>query len=411
MQSPIAARFLFGEAVRALLRQKALSALTALSVTIGIAALVWVVAIGKSGSERAEEQLQALGDNLVWVEAGSRNVAGVRTGTHGTTSLTAEDALAIRDEVRLIKSMSPQADGSVLVIANNRNWTTRYRGVTPPYLDIRRYQVAQGACFSDEEVETAANVVVIGQTVKEQLFGSADPVGQEVRIAGLIFQITGVLAPKGQSASGYDQDDTLFLPYTTVLKKLRGKGFPYLDDIMCSAVSPEAVTAAAADISSLMRQRHHIGPGQEDDFNIRHPEELIKAQMEESRTFAQLLISIACVALIVGGIGIMNMMLASVADRTREIGIRLAIGATEGAVQLQFLAEAVVLCLFGGITGVALSVVGSYALDRLLGWPMSIPPQAVGLALAFSIGVGVFFGFYPARRAARLDPIAALRRE
>jgi putative ABC transport system permease protein len=411
LRSPIIAGFLCGEAVRALLRQKALSALTALSVTIGIAALVWVVAIGKTGADRAQEQLQALGDNLVWIEAGSRNVAGVRTGSLGTTSLTPEDAQAIRDEVPLLKGLSPQVDGTIVVINGSHNWTTRFRGVSPQFLGIRRFQMAEGACFTDDDVEHAASVCVIGQTVREQLFGAADPVGQEVRISGQLFQITGVLAPKGQSASGQDQDDTVLLPFTTAQKRLQARGITWLDDILCAAVSPEAVKPAAAQISSLLRERHHAGSGDEDDFNIRHPEELIKAQQESSRTFALLLICIASIALVVGGIGIMNMMLASVAHRTREIGLRLAIGATGGAVQLQFLIEAVMLCLFGGLLGVGLSLAGSFALERILGWPMSIPLQAVAVALAFSIGVGIFFGFYPARKASRLDPIAALRRE
>ncbi len=405
----IIAFILCGEAARALLRNKVRTALTALSITIGIAAVVWVVALGKAGAQRAEEQLQSLGDNLVWVEAGSRNVAGVRTGAHGMTTLTPEDAQAILDEVPHVKSLSPQVDGSVLVIHGSRNWTTRYRGVAPSYLEIRRFPVASGDAFTEQEVESAASVCLLGQTLREQLFGAEDPVGQEVRIGIQLFRVIGVLAPKGQSASGQDQDDTILLPYTTAQKQLVAKGITWLDDIMCSAATPQAVSVAAEQISDLLRQRHHLSGEDGDDFNIRHPEELIKAQIEASRTFALLLISIASVALIVGGIGIMNVMLASVAERTREIGLRLAIGASEWAVQLQFLAESVILSLFGGALGLFFSVAGSSALGQILGWPVSIPLQAAGLALAFSILVGVFFGFYPARKAARLDPIAALR--
>jgi putative ABC transport system permease protein len=407
----VIALILCAEAARALLRNKVRTALTALSITIGIAAVVWVVALGKAGAQRAEDQLQALGDNLVWIEAGSRNVAGVRTGSHGMTTLTAGDAQAILDEIPRVKSLSPQVDGTVLVIAGSRNWTTRYRGVSPAYLEIRRFPVATGSAFTSGDVEAAATVCLLGQTVREQLFGAADPVGQDVRIGLQLFQVVGVLAPKGQSASGQDQDDTILLPFTTVQKRLTAKGITWLDDIMCSATSPAAVNAAADDISDLLRQRHHLEGTGNDDFNIRRPAELLEAQREQSRTFALLLISIASVALVVGGIGIMNVMLASVAERTREIGLRLAIGASEWAVQLQFLAESVILSLFGGALGVAVSVGGSSALGQMLGWPVSIPLQAIALALGFSIGVGVFFGYYPARKASRLDPIAALRSE
>jgi putative ABC transport system permease protein len=406
----IIALILCAEAARALLRNKVRTALTALSITIGIAAVVWVVAIGKAGAQRTEEQLQALGDNLVWIEAGSRNVAGVRTGSHGMTTLTAGDAQAILDEIPRIKSMSPQVDGTVLVIAGSRNWTTRYRGVSPSYLEIRRFAVASGNAFTALDVENAETVCLIGQTLKEQLFGPADPVGQDVRIGIQLFRVVGVLAPKGQSASGQDQDDTLLLPYTTVQKRLAAKGITWLDDIMCSATSPQDVTRAADEISDLLRQRHHL-TGPDDDFNIRRPEELLKAQLEASRTFAALLISVASVSLLVGGIGVMNVMLASVAERTREIGLRLAIGASAWAIQLQFLIEAVILSLFGGTLGVFFSVAGSSALGEILGWPVSIPPQAIALALIFSITVGIFFGYYPARKASRMDPIIALRNE
>jgi putative ABC transport system permease protein len=401
---------LLGAAVRAVLLQRGRSALTALSVTIGVAAVVWVVALGKAGTEQAEAQLQALGDNLIWIEAGSRNINGVRTGTHGTTSLTIDDARAIFDEVPLLKGASPQVDGNVLVVNGNRNWTTHYRGVSPSYLAIKRWPPAEGASFTDEEVESASSVCMIGQTVREQLFGAASPVGQVVRIGVQPFHIVGVLSAKGQSATGQDQDDTLLMPYTTAQRTIRGRGVAWLDDILCSAVSPGAVKPAVDEIVALLRQRHHV-IGEADDFNIRRPEELIKAQIEASRTFALLLISIAAISLLVGGIGIMNVMLASVTERTREIGLRLAVGATGRSVQLQFLLEAVLVSLFGGFWGVVLSALGSTALGSLLGWPVTIPVQAVALALAFSIAVGVVFGFIPARRAAGMDPIDALRHD
>ena len=378
---------------------------------IGIAAVVLVVAVGKAGSARAQAELQALGDNLVWVEAGSRNVAGTRTGTHGTTTLTVGDADAIRNEISLIKSVSPQVDGNIQIIYGNHNWSTRYRGETPEYLRIKKWELARGAAFTDDDVEESNSNILIGKTVREQLFGEANPVGELVRIQGQLFQISGELVPKGQSADGRDQDDWVLLPYTTAQTKLRSRQLIWLDDILCSAIAPELVDSAIDGVAALLRQRHHIRPGDEDDFNIRRPDEIIKAQIAASDALALLLVSVASIALWVGGIGIMNVMLASVAQRTREIGHRLAVGAKESDVQAQFLGEAIVLSVFGGVFGIGLSVGGAFGFERVLGWPISIPPQALGLAVVFSVLVGVFFGFYPARKAAHLDPIEALRHE
>jgi putative ABC transport system permease protein len=403
---------LFGrEALRALSRNKLRSALSIIGITIGIAAVVCVVAIGAAGSQRAEDQLQNLGDNLVWIEAGSRNVNGVRSGTHGMTSLTMEDAEAILHEVPLIKSVSPNVDGSVLVAWGNRNWTTHYRGVTPEFLDIRRWELAEGEPFTAADVKHAADVCLIGQTVRQELFGAEEAVGRDIRINKQIFRVVGVLAAKGQSTTGRDQDDTIMMPYTTVQKKLRGTGFTWLDDVMCSAVSREALIPAIDSISALLRERHHIWQGQGDDFNIRRPDEVIKAQIAANRTLALFLISVASISLLVGGIGIMNVMLVSVTERTREIGLRLAVGATTWAIQIQFLGEAVILSMLGGLLGVFAGVAGSLIMGYALGWPVSIPVDAVIVAPIFAVGVGIFFGFYPAWKATQLDPIAALRRE
>lgn len=385
--------------------------LTTLGITIGIASVVLVVAIGEAGSARARDELQKLGDNLVWVEAGSRNVAGVRTGTHGATSLTVEDAEAIRREVPLIRSVTPQVDGNVQVVYGDRNWGTRYRAGTAEYIGIRRWQVSSGANFTDDDVEQARAKCLIGQTVREQLFGDANPVGETIRIQQQLFEVIGVLALKGQSADGRDQDDWILLPYTSAQQRLRSKREAWLDDIFCSAVAPDAVQTAIDQVIALMRQRHHIGPDDEDDFNIRRPDEVLKAQLAASETLELLLATIGSVSLVVGGIGIMNVMLASVAQRTREIGLRVAVGATPWAVGLQFVAEAVALSLLGGVLGVFVSLGGALAFARTLGWSIAVAPATLGVAVTLAAVVGVFFGGYPAWRAAQLDPIEALHNE
>ncbi len=403
---------LFGhEAIRALSKNKTRSALSAIGITIGIAAVVCVVAIGTAGSQRAEQQLQNLGDNLVWIEAGSRNVNGVRSGSHGMTSLTMEDAEAILHEVPFIKSISPNVDGTLLIASGKLNWTTHYRGVTPEFLGIRRWGLTEGEPFTSEDVRHVANVILLGQTVRQQLFGSSDAVGREARINKQIYRVIGVLAPKGQSATGQDQDDTIIMPYTTVQKRLRGKGFSWLDDIMCSAESLGAVKPAVDRINELLRERHHIRPGNDNDFNIRRPEDVIKAQIAANHTLALFLTSVASISLLVGGIGIMNVMLVAVTERTREIGLRMAVGAKTSAIQIQFLGEAVILSLFGGILGAFVGVAGSFIMGYVLGWPVSIPLKAIIVAPTFAITVGIFFGFYPAWKATQLDPITALRRE
>ena len=399
------------EAIRALLRHRLRSALTALGITVGIAAVVLVVAIGAAGSEHAQAELQALGDNLVWIEAGSRNIAGARTGSHGTTSLLVDDEAAILHDIPLIKACSPQVDGSLQLIASTRNWGTRFRGETPDYLAIKRWQVVEGQPFTSADVDATASKILIGATVRHELFGSGAAVGEVVRASGQLFEIVGVLGAKGPSADGRDQDDWVLMPYTTAIKKLRGKGTPYLDDILCSAVAPDAVGPAIERVFALMRQRHGIRAGEEDDFNLRRPDEILKAQLAASQTLSLLLLTLGSIALVTGGIGIMNVMLASVAQRTREIGLRMAIGARSRDILWQFLGEAVVLSLSGGVGGIVISALGASLFERFLQWPIVLSPSAIVVAFVAASSVGMLFGFYPAWRAARLDPIVALRHE
>ena len=397
------------EALRALFRNKLRSTLTVLGITIGIGAVICVVAIGQAGSEQVQNQLDNLGENFVWIEAGSRAPNGIRTGSHGTKTLTAEDAAAILKQIPLIKKITPQVDANAQVIYGNKNWSTRYRGVSPEYMEIKRWNVVQGVPFTHDDTDRAAAVCVIGSTVRDQLFVAENPIGKTIRMNNMPCQVVGVLETKGQSGFGQDQDDTLLLPYTTAQRRL--KGIDWVDDIMCSAVTQEAINPAIDQITGLLRERHHIRPGQDDDFNVRRPDEVIATRLEASKTFSLLLVVIASVSLLVGGIGIMNVMLVSVTERTREIGVRMSVGATEGDVQLQFLGEAVMLSLFGGLIGVIVGVIGSLAIGSALEWPMMISPQAIVVAALFATLVGVFFGFYPAVKASRLDPIQALRFE
>src|SRR6195256_3325803 len=400
---------LFRSALVALLRNKMRSILTVLGITIGIAAVICVVAIGKAGQARVQQHLNNLGDNFVWIEAGGRSINGVRTGTHDTKTLVMADAIAIKNQISLIKSVSPNVDDPVQVIYGNQNWHTSYRGVVPEYIDIKRWGVDQGAIFLQDDVDRAAEVCIIGRTVREQLFGVEPPVGKVIRLNSLPCNVVATLQPKGLSLSGQDQDDTIIIPYTTAQKKL--KGITWLDDILCSAVSQDVVKMAGQEANALLRDRHHLRPEEEDDFNIRNPEDIIQAQLDASKTLTVLLIAIASVSLIVGGIGIMNVMLVSVTERTREIGVRVAVGATEAAIQLQFLGESIMLSLVGGLAGVLFGVFGSYLVGQTLHWPIQMSLESVVIAAIFSVAVGIFFGYYPARKASLLDPIEALRYE
>ncbi len=396
-------------ALRALARNKLRTFLTMLGMIIGVGAVICTVAIGEGASNQVQEQIRNIGDNMVWIEAGGRNVNGVRTGTRGTNSLTLADARAVQQQVSLIFNVSPHVDTGVQVVYGNQNWFTWVRGVSPEYLEVRRWRIGRGSTFLQRDVDFAANVCLLGKTVAETLFGYEDPVGKTIRVKTLPCRVVGLLEPKGVSPFGQDQDDVLIMPFTTVQRKI--KGIDWLDDIMCSAVSLEAIAPAEKQIISLLRERHHLRADEEDDFNLRHPTAIAQAQAESGRIMTTLLASIASVSLLVGGIGIMNIMLVSVTERTREIGVRLAVGATEQDVQRQFLSEAVVLSSLGGAVGVLAGIIGSVAIANMLRWPTRVPPEALGVAVLFSVTVGIFFGYYPARKAAHLDPIVALRYE
>ena len=396
-------------ALRALARNKMRTALTMLGIIIGVGAVICTVAIGEGASNQVQEQIRNMGDNIVFVSAGSVNQHGVHMGSTATKTLKLSDARAIQQQVPVLSRVSPGVGSQAQVVYGNQNWFTRLRGVSPAYLEIRRWVIASGSAFSQREVDSAANVCLIGQTVVENLFGDEDPVGKIIRVQNLPFRVIGVLASKGQSPFGNDEDDTLIVPFTTVQKKVAG--IDWLQFIVCSAVSQEAIHPAQQQMTSLLRERHHLRPDEEDDFMIRSPTDLANVQAQAGHIMTLLLAAIASVSLLVGGIGIMNIMLVSVTERTREIGVRMAVGATEQDVRMQFLSEALVLSLLGGSVGVLVGVAGSVAVSSMLEWPTRIPPDSVALAVLFSAAVGVFFGYYPAHKAAHLDPIEALRYE
>ena len=397
------------EVFKALIRNRVRSLLTMLGIIMGVGSFICVVAVGKAGSGRVEEQLHKVGDNLIWVEAGSRARSGVRVGSRGTKTLIAGDARAVVEQIPGIKSASPNVDGRLQVVYGNLNWGTQFRGVSPEYFDIRKWDIQYGSAFTQDDVNQNAAVCVIGATVAANLFEDEDPVGKTVNAKGVPFKVIGVLQPKGFSATGQDQDDFVVMPLTTAQKRITGT--EWLDDIYFSANSRETIPETTKQIIALMRERHHLRAGDDDDFNIRTPEELIRAQLAAANIFTWLLGSAASLSLLVGGIGIMNIMLVSVTQRTREIGIRLAVGATEQDIQAQFLSEAIVMSLIGGIMGVAAGVGGAFLLKTTLHWEMQLSSQIMVIAGVFSAAVGIFFGYYPARKAAQLDPIEGLRYE
>ncbi len=396
-------------AMVALLRNRMRTVLTTLGIAIGIAAVVCTVALGQGSAAQIHQRFLDLGDNFIWIENGSRNVGGVRTGSGGVPRLTADDAAAFVADVPDVVRCSPNVNGRIQLIRGDQNWNTRYRGVSPDYMLVKAWPVVRGTSFDDLDVQAHAKVAVLGATVAEELFGGDNPVGQQFRAGPLVFTAVGVLDARG-AAAGDNQDDTILIPYTTAQRNLKGNE-SRVDDIMCSARTTAAIKPAQDGIAALLRIRHRIGPDEPDDFNIRAPDDAIRLQEASAQTMELMISSVASVSLIVGGIGVMNIMLVSVTERTREIGLRMALGARQFDVQLQFLAEAIALGLVGGAVGVLLAVAGAAIFSDSFGFPMIIAPATVAVATSFAASVGLIFGFYPARRAAGLDPIDALRIE
>ena len=397
-------------ALNALRRNKVRSALTTLGVIIGVASVIAMIALSSGARASIDEQIQSTGTNVVYVSAGSwGRPGGVRGGAASVQTLTLEDAKALQDQIPTVAHLTPVVRGRAQVVAGNINWNTSIEGGNEDYVVVRNWVIVSGANFTAREVTVADKVCLLGDTVAKTLFPGEDPVGQIIRVKNLPFRVLGVLAPKGQGQWGDDQDDIIIAPYTTVQKKLLG--VTYLRQVMISATRADAVEQTAVEATRIMRQRHRIQNPDEDDFSVRTVEEMAQTRIQLAQTMTGLLMSVASVSLLVGGIGIMNIMLVSVTERTREIGLRMAVGARTRDILRQFLLEAVSLSALGGLVGIAVGVGVSRTLATVMGWPTLITTASIVLAFAFAAAVGIFFGFYPAQKAATLDPIDALRYE
>jgi putative ABC transport system permease protein len=399
-------------ALRALVVNKMRSALTMLGIIIGVGAVIAMIAVGSGAQKRIAEQIASMGSNLIMVMSGSSTSGGMRFGAGTVPTLTADDAKAIQTEIPGVKYTAPSINGVAQVVYGNQNWSTIIIGTTPEVLDIRDWSVAVGRSFTQQDVDGATKVCLLGKTVAENLFGGIDPVGQIVRIKKVPFTVVGLLAPKGQSTWGQDQDDFIFVPLTIAQKQLFGMQFPgMVRTIAIQARGPEVMTEVEEQITDLLRQRHRIQPNQENDFSVRNLTEVMSSAEQSAKVMSLLLGAIASISLIVGGIGIMNIMLVSVTERTREIGIRIAVGAKGKDILLQFLIESLVLSLIGGTLGIGIGMAGTLILSSFTQWPVLFSIKAILLSFLFSGSVGVFFGFYPARKASLLNPIEALRYE
>jgi putative ABC transport system permease protein len=397
------------------LRANALrTTLTTLGIVIGVAAVIAMVAVGAGADRRMQEIINTLGSNILIVVNGTATSGGVRGGQGTEQSLTEDDAAAIQREVPGVQVAAPSVRGNGQVIFGNANWATTLQGVTDAYFEAREWAVGRGRVFTPTEERTGAKVALVGETVVEKLFNGQDPVGQTIRITRVPFTVIGVLEEKGQTPYGADQDDVVLIPMATAKQRVIGGRMVRADNvgsITVKARSAEAVADVERDVKELLRQRHRIRPGQPDDFFIRNIAQILDARAQSQRAMGILLAAVAGISLIVGGIGIMNIMLVSVTERTREIGVRMAVGAQARDILVQFVIEAVALALVGGLIGIALGVGGTLAVADLAGWPMVLAPSSIVVAVGFSAAVGIFFGYYPARKASRLDPIVALRHE
>lgn len=396
-------------AFRALWRNRMRSVLTALGIIIGVGAVIAMVSIGNGAKAQVEDQISSLGQNVIMVFSGSRTAGGVRSGFGGAGTLMVEDAEAIAKEIPEVVNYSPEVSTYAQIIAGNQNWNTRVQGEAQGYFDIRQWEFEEGTPFTEQDVRSATKVAVIGKTVSRQLFGDSSPIGEIIRINNVPFTVVGLLSPKGSSMMGQDQDDTIIIPYTSAMKRLSKD--TSLRTILVQVSSLDEMATAQKAIQELMRQRHRIVGDKADDFTVFTQEEITKMATSTSRIMTVLLGAIAGVSLVVGGIGIMNIMLVSVTERTREIGIRMAVGAHERDILLQFLIEAIALSLIGGLIGVVVGVGTSKIISAVANWPTLISTNSILLALFVSALVGIFFGFYPAKKASQLEPIDALRYE
>jgi putative ABC transport system permease protein len=401
-------------ALRALKVNSTRSALTMLGIIIGVAAVIAMVGVGSGATARIQAQIQSIGSNLIIVLPGSISSNGVRLGSGAVATLTEDDAKAIASECPSVEAVAPSVRGGVQVVYGNSNWATTVQGVTPDFMTIRDYTMLSGQFFTDQDVDAAAKVAVLGETVVQNLFGNNDPTGQVAIIKNVPFTVVGVLTPKGQSPSGQDQDDIILLPISTAKQKVLGANkanAKAVSTLTVQAIGPAAMDQAQQEMEALLRERHRILAGQDDDFTIRNLTEVFAAQESSAQVMSILLGAIASVSLIVGGIGIMNIMLVSVTERTREIGLRQAVGAKTRDILSQFLVEAVTLSLLGGVIGIVIGLAASALISHFAQWSTQVSPLSVLMAFLFSALVGVFFGYYPARKAALLDPIDALRYE
>ena len=399
-------------AFNALRVNKMRSILTMLGIIIGIASVIAMAAIGAGAERIISDQISSIGTNLIIVIPGSMKTGGVQMGPGAVPTLTIDDGRAIKAECPSVEAAAPNIRTGGQIVFSNQNWATQLTGITPDFLVVRDWAVIYGRPFTQSDVDGATKNCIIGQTIIKELFGSADPLGKVIRIRKVPFRVIGVLKKKGQSPQGTDQDDVVLIPLTTAQRKVFGSPFPNaVGGIVVKAKSKNAISRAEGEITALLRQRHHIGFKKDDDFTVKNLSEILSVAATSSRAMSLLLGAIASISLIVGGIGIMNIMLVSVTERTREIGIRMAVGADEEDILLQFLTEAVLLTLCGGIIGICLGAVGAIVTSKFFGWPTLISIKAIGVAVAFSAAVGIFFGFYPARKASSLNPIDALRYE